>query len=194
LEAGLLNRLRTALTPLIDRVGSTLAKTGVSPTGWSLIGLFFALTSGLMYSRMFDGGWLLAGLLLLASGFFDMVDGAVARVTGTVSERGAFLDSNFDRVAEVLVYGGMTVGGVGEPVVVLAALALSLLVSYSRARGESLGVKVSGVGLGERAERVLILAAASIAGYPYYGVIAVAILAGVTFVQRILYILRGLVA
>ncbi len=187
----MLNRIREALTPLVDRVGSILAKTGITPTGWSVIGLLFAALSGSAYAGLW-GGVVWGGVLLLVSGFFDIVDGSVARVTDSVSQRGAFIDSNFDRTAEILVYGGIMVGMIGEPVVVLAALAVSLLVSYARAKGESLNVKLSGVGIGERAERIFVLALASIIGYPYYGVILVLALASVTFVHRLIYTAKEL--
>lgn len=187
----MLNKIRDALTPLIDKVGSTFAKTRITPTEWSGVSLLFAALSGTAYSGLW-GNWMWAGLLLLASGFFDIVDGAVARTLGSVSRRGAFIDSNFDRIAEVMVYGGITVGGIGEPVVVLAALAVSMLVSYSRARGETLNVELSGVGVGERAERIFILAVASIIGYPYYGVMLVLAVASITFIQRLIYTFREL--
>ncbi len=187
----MLNNIREALKPLIDDVGSAFAKTGVTPTGWSVVGLLFAALSGSAYAGFLGGGvW--GGVLLLVSGFFDIVDGAVAKVTGSVSRRGAFIDSNFDRVAEVVIYVGVMAGGVGEPTVILAALAASMLVSYARARGESLNVKLSGVGVGERAERMIILASASIMGYTYYGVIAVLTVATVTFAHRLVYTAKEL--
>ncbi|MFQ6135254.1 MAG: CDP-alcohol phosphatidyltransferase family protein [Nitrososphaerales archaeon] len=187
----MLNRIREALTPLMDRVGSTFAKTGITPTGWSFVALLFAALAGSAYAGLW-GGWVWGGVLLLVSGFFDIVDGSVARVTGSVSRRGAFVDSNFDRIAEIMVYGGIMVGRIGEPTVVLAALAVSMLVSYARARGESLNVKLSGVGVGERAERIFILALASIVGYPYYGVILVLAVASITFIHRLIYTTREL--
>lgn len=183
----LLNNIRESITPLIDRIGLIFAKTGISPTGWSIVGLFFALISGIAFSMMgldvFFGGF-----FLLVSGFFDIVDGSVARVTNKITKRGAFLDSVFDRVSEILVYGGLMIGGVGEPVIIFAALASSLMVSYTRTKGESLNVNVSGIGIGERAERIFILAILSIIGYPYYGISIILILATLTFLQRLIFI------
>ncbi len=189
----MLNRVREAVTPFLNKAGGAFAKTGISATGWSVFSLILAALSGAAYAGLLGtGGWILGGLLLLGSGFFDIVDGAVARATGSVSKRGAFIDSNFDRIAEVLVYGGVLVGGVGQPVIVFAALSASILVSYSRARGESLNVKLSGIGIGERAERIFILALASIAGYPYYGVLLVLAVAAITFLHRLIYTVREL--
>ena len=176
---------------MIDRIGSTFAKTGISPTGWSVVGLLFAALSGIAFSSLWSN-WIWGGILLLVSGFFDIVDGSVARVTETISKRGAFLDSNFDRIAEIMVYGGLISGAIGEPLVVFAALASSIMVSYVRAKGESLNVNVSGIGIGERAERIIILAISSILGFPYYGVILIVVLASLTFIQRFIYTIKKL--
>jgi len=118
------------------------------------------------------------------AGGFDIVDGAVARVTGKTSKQGAFLDSTLDRVAEVAVFAGILVGGYSSPILVLLALSFSLLVSYTRAKGDALGVALSGIGIGERSERLLILAVLSIAGLAYWGVILVLIAALYTFLER----------
>jgi archaetidylinositol phosphate synthase len=187
----LLNRIREAFSPFIDKGGTFFAKTGISPAGWSIVSLFLSVLSGMAYAGVF-GSWMLGGLFLLGSGFFDIVDGAVARATGTMSRRGAFIDSSFDRIAEVMVYGGIVIGGIGEPSIIFAALASSMLVSYTRARGESLNVKLSGIGIGERAERIFILALSSIAGYPYYGVVLVFAVASITFLHRLIYTVRVL--
>jgi len=187
----LLNNIRESITPLIDRIGLIFSKTGISPTGWSIVGLFFALFSGIAFSRIWlDVFW--GGFFLLVSGFFDIVDGSVARVTNKITKRGAFLDSVFDRVSEILVYGGLMIGGIGEPVIIFAAIASSLMVSYTRTKGESLNVNVSGIGIGERAERIFILAILSIMGYPYYGVSIILILATLTFLQRLIFISKKL--
>jgi archaetidylinositol phosphate synthase len=150
--------------------------------------------------------WLLfapviGGVLLLISGFFDIVDGSVARVTKQASKKGAFLDSTFDKISEVVIFGGIAFGGLASPFWCLIALGLSLLVSYTRARAESLGVELKGIGIGERAERMLILAIIGmiplnltippewIGILPRSGldlaVMIVAIVAGITLVQRI---------
>ena len=95
-------------------------------------------------------------------GFFDVLDGAVARATGRTSQRGAFLDSTLDRVSEVVVFLGILVGGYASPFLVLLALSLSLLVSYTRAKGDALGVNLAGIGVGERSERLVVLIVTSL--------------------------------
>jgi CDP-diacylglycerol--glycerol-3-phosphate 3-phosphatidyltransferase len=105
--------------------------------------------------------WLLAGILVLAFGIFDLFDGALARATGRASAFGAFLDSTLDRAGENLVYAGIAVGsaaagfslGVGLAV---QAMATSSIVTYARARAESVGIHGE-VGVAPRPERLIIL-------------------------------------
>ena len=92
----------------------------------------------------------------------------------------------FDKIAEVAIFLGILIGGYSEGYVVLLAITLSLLVSYTRARAESLGVQLQGIGIGERAERLLVIAIVGITGFLNYAVIIVAIIAGITFIQRII--------
>ena len=180
----LLNKLRATLDSAFLLTGRGFSKLGVTPTGWTFVGLSFALLSALAYGNRGSPWQPLAGLLVLASGFFDIVDGAVARATGRMTKRGAFLDSTLDRLGEVAIYLGIMVGGHSSPEWVLLAITFSLLVSYTRARGESLGIKLSGVGIGERSERLLILAVLSLVGLASYGVLLVAVVAILTFLQR----------
>jgi len=100
------------------------------------------------------------------------------------------LDSSLDRLAEAAIFTGIMLGGHAPPYLVLLALSFSLLVSYSRARGESLGVRMSGVGVGERAERIIVLAALTIFGFVHLGVIVVLILALITYLQRFIHVVN----
>ena len=185
------------------KLGSSFASTGLSANFWTALGLATAVSSGVVYSLPTFGhvdsfaASLGGGILLLISGFFDIVDGSVARVTKRVSSKGAFLDSSFDKIAEVTIFVGIAFGKLADPVWCVIALGLSMLVSYSRARAESVGVQLKGIGIGERAERLIILSIAgmvpiNVAGGTatqsllYWGVIAVAVVAGITLTQRII--------
>jgi len=179
-----LDRLRARLESNLRSVGNLFARFESSPTAWTIVGLVVSLLAGAAYATSGYSGEAIGGALVLVAGWFDIVDGAVARVTGRTSKRGAFLDSTLDRVAEVAVYGGVLLGGYSPPIVVLLALAMSLLVSYTRAKGDALGVALSGVGIGERSERLLILAILSMVGFAYWGVIAVLVVALYTFLER----------
>jgi len=179
-----LNNLRETLRPLLEKIGKAFASTGLSPNFWTCVGLILALSSAIVYGLGIEYGLIIGGILLLVSGFFDMVDGQVARVTGKTSQKGSYLDSMFDKIAEVAIFLGILIGGYTEPYLVLLAITLSLLVSYARAKSDAINVKLQGVGIGERAERLLVIAIIGIIGYMEPAVIIVVIIAGITLIQR----------
>ena len=182
----MLNNLRETLQPALEKMGRGFASTGLSPTFWTVVGLVFALVSAVVYGLGIEFGLIIGGILLLVSGFFDMVDGQVARVTGKTSRKGSYFDSMFDKIAETAIFLGILIGGYAEPYIVLLAITLSLLVSYARAKSDALNLKLQGVGIGERAERLLVIAIIGIIGYMEYAVIIVVIIAGITLIQRMI--------
>ena len=182
----MLNNLRGILQPTLEKIGKAFASTGLSANFWTWVGLVFALASALVYGLGIEFGLIIGGILLLVSGFFDMVDGQVARATGKTSQKGSYLDSMFDKIAEVAIFLGLLVGGYTEPYLVMLAITLSLLVSYARAKSDALNIKLQGVGIGERAERLLVIAIIGIIGYMEPAVIIVAVIAGITLVQRMI--------
>ena len=188
----MLDRLRGRLESFLGSVGNRFARLEASPTAWTIVGLAASLLSAAAYSSSGFEGEALGGVLVLVAGWFDVVDGAVAKATGRASRRGAFLDSTLDRVAEVAVFAGILVGGHASPALVLLALSFSLLVSYTRAKGDSLGVALSGVGIGERSERLLILAVSSLVGLVGWGLVLVLAVAVYTFLERTYRAVRAL--
>jgi CDP-diacylglycerol--glycerol-3-phosphate 3-phosphatidyltransferase len=138
----------------------------------------------------FAAGWPIAGgVLILAGGFFDLVDGVVARHRGIATRFGAFLDSTLDRWVDAVLLVGISVNfaRAGAPQhVALAGLALSLtiLVSYSKARAE-LVLPQFEIGLLERAERVVILAVGALFGLLVAALWIIAIGSAITAAQRI---------
>ncbi|TLX93060.1 MAG: CDP-alcohol phosphatidyltransferase family protein, partial [Thaumarchaeota archaeon] len=100
----MLNNLREGLGPLLQGIGKAFASTGLPANFWSAVGLGFAFASAIIYGVHIQYSYVIAGVLLLVSGFFDIVDGQVARVTGKTSKKGAFLDSIFDKIAEVAIF------------------------------------------------------------------------------------------
>ena len=197
----MLNRFREKLIPITTLIGNNFGSLGLSPTFWSIIGfafailssIFFGLTNFLNQQGIEFPSQIFASILLLISGFFDIVDGSVARVMKKSTTKGAFLDSNFDKVSEALIFIGIAIGGLSNPILVMIALSTSILVSYLRARAESLGIQLKGVGIGERAERLLIL---SICGFIpisesiQWGVIIIILISGFSFLQRFRYVLK----
>ena len=197
----MLNRFREKLIPISTLIGNNFGSLGLSPTFWSMIGfafailssVFFGLTNFLNQQGIEFPSQIFASILLLISGFFDIVDGSVARVMKKSSTKGAFLDSNFDKVSEALIFIGIAIGGLSNPILAMIALSTSILVSYLRAKAESLGIELKGVGIGERAERLLIL---SICGFIpisdsiQWGVIIIILISGFSFLQRFRYVLK----
>ena len=160
----MLNNLRNRFDPILDKVGRGFASLGFGPSFWTWIGLVLTIISAIMFSLHSPAigvDWytatFLGSLFLILAGFFDIVDGAVARVTKRTSALGGYLDSVVDKVSEIIVFVGILIGNFTNPVLVLVALSLSMLVSYTRARGEGLGVDLKGKGIAERAERILII-------------------------------------
>ena len=180
----MLDRLRGRLNAYLGKVGVAFSKLSPSPTLWTFVGLVSSLLAALAYASRGYRGELFGGVLILVAGWFDIVDGAVARATERESKRGAFLDSNLDRVAEVSIFLGILTGRYASALWVVLGLSASLLVSYARAKGDSLGVTLSGVGIGERSERLLVLSVASLIGFAGWGVVLVAILAALTYIER----------
>ena len=188
----MLNNLRDSLQPHLEKIGSSFASTGISPNGWSCISLAFAFASAFIYGMNIEFALIIGGVVLLVAGFFDIVDGQVARVSQKITKTGGFLDSVFDKIAEVAIFLGILVGGFAEPYLVFLAITFSLLVSYTRSKAESLGIKLQGIGIGERAERLLVIAIIGIIGFMEYAVIIVIIIACITFIQRIIVTVKAL--
>ncbi len=188
----MLNNLRNILRPTLEKIGKGFASTGLSPNFWTIVGLSFALISAIVYGLGIEFGLILGGILLLVSGFFDMVDGQVARITGKTSKKGEYLDSMFDKIAEVAIFLGILVGGYAEPYLVLLAITLSLLVSYARAKSDIINIKLQGIGIGERAERLLVIAIIGIIGFMDYAVVIVVIISGITLMQRMIFTAKNI--
>jgi archaetidylinositol phosphate synthase len=200
----LLNKLRNLLEPTLTRIGATFASTGLSANFWTGLGLAVSVLAAIAYTSnaFVNLDWtpwnfaaVIGGIFLLVSGFFDIVDGSVARITKRISNKGAFLDSVFDKIAELIIFGGIALGQLADSFWCLVALGLSLLVSYTRARAESLGGKLKGIGIGERAERLLIIAIIGmipVREAMQWAVIIVSIVAGITLAQRMAVTVRKL--
>jgi CDP-diacylglycerol--glycerol-3-phosphate 3-phosphatidyltransferase len=143
---------------VLDPIARLVGRTGISPNGITLIGFLLMVFVGVVLSQ----GYLrLAGVLLILAAFFDAIDGAVARMQDRVTRFGAFFDSTMDRYAEAAIFLGILVyflkqGGSTEVILAYITIVGSLMVSYTRARGEGLGVSIKG-GLLSRLERMVIL-------------------------------------
>jgi archaetidylinositol phosphate synthase len=193
----LLNKLRDLLEPTLTKIGASFASTGLSANFWTGLGVAASVLAAIFYTTNaflylewtpWNFAAVVGGIFLLVSGFFDIVDGSVARITKQISKKGAFLDSVSDKISEVIIFGGIALGQLADSFWCLVALGLSLLVSYARARAESLGGKLKGIGVGERAERLLIIAIIGMLPMReamQWAMIIVSIVAGITLAQRV---------
>lgn len=178
----------------VGGVGRIVARTNLSPNVITVIGLGLNFVVAAIIA---SGNLILGGVLLLVAGAFDVVDGAVARATNQVSRFGSFFDSTMDRYADALVLGGVLLylieddAGTLPLMLVFVTLVGSLMISYTRSRAESLGLR-GDIGFAQRAERVIILAAGLIAGQPVWALWVLAVLTQFTVLQRIVHVWREL--
>ncbi|MGN6359462.1 MAG: CDP-alcohol phosphatidyltransferase family protein [Thermomicrobiales bacterium] len=172
------------------KLAAWLRWTGLTPNMLTVIGLLINVA----VAAVLAGGWLrVGGVLVLVAGLFDLLDGAMARVTDHITPFGSFLDSTLDRYSEVILYGGLLIYLLSTTDYKVAAILIhcticgSLLVSYARARAEALGYKLQ-VGLLARPERIIILSAGLILGHVTWALWFLAIFTNVTAIQRIVHL------
>ncbi|MBC7130101.1 CDP-alcohol phosphatidyltransferase family protein [Candidatus Bathyarchaeota archaeon] len=192
----MLTKLKAKVQSAVASQAKAANRIGLSPNMISGIGLGLALLSAINYASG-RGNLPYAVVLLLLSGYCDMLDGALARLHGKTTTFGGFLDSMLDRYADAAMYIGLIIGGLCSAPWGLAALVGSLLVSYARARAESAGIKMETIGVAERPERLLTIAAASlvemvIANALELAVIFLTFLTNLTVFQRSFYAYRTL--
>ncbi len=209
-------RVRQGVQPIARGLG----RIGLTPNALTLIGFAIAVVAAYFAATQ---AWLYAGVLVIFGAVFDLFDGALARATNQTTRLGAFLDSTFDRWGEGVVYVGLSVGLLDAgylhgPWIAAAAMASAFMVSYVRAKSESLGFTpgtgMANIGLAPREIRVVILTIGLIGagllsqgvGDPYSGagggliplwwVVLVAslavitVLATITTIQRIFHVYR----
>lgn len=185
------DQLRGAFKWVLDPTAKFLHGLGVQPNLLTLSGLLGNTVGAYFVSQ---GQFPLGGLLMVLMGPIDALDGPLARLRGEEREFGAFVDSVTDRYSELVIFGGLLwfalEGGLTwQAVAVYLAAFGSVLVSYTRARAQSLGLEAK-VGWFSRVERFLVLAPALLFNIPYWGVALIALGANLTALQRILHV-RG---
>src|SRR5258705_2332964 len=187
-------RVKDGFVRLLGPLARLLITSGVHPNTITTVGTLVVVGSGVAFGT---GAVRLGGSLLLISGILDLLDGQVARQGGKITAFGAFYDSTLDRVGEAAVFAGLIFYFSNGPLpadmkpralaVGLVALVASLLVSYTRARAEALGVE-NKVGIAPRAERILLLGVPAVvlgAGPGRPGVVLFWIVAGAALVSPI---------
>jgi CDP-diacylglycerol--glycerol-3-phosphate 3-phosphatidyltransferase len=180
---------------ITDPIVGALGKSGITPNTLTLINLALNIVAAYVIAT---GHFLVGGVLILGSGLFDLLDGALARFNKQTTRFGAVLDSTVDRISEAATLCGLLIwyvsqeGATLEIVLVLVVLVGSFLVSYIRARAEGLGWQCQ-VGLFTRAERVIVLAIGLLLGgvstiSVFVALCVLALFVLVTVAQRLVYL------
>ena len=188
----MLSRFQHAVEGLFESSAGFFKRAGLSPNSITILGFVFTLATFLFYWRGLRYGWEIAGALLtlLLASYFDALDGAMARRYHQTSRLGGVLDSVLDRLGEMFLYSGLAIGDLVDFRIVLWALSASFMVSYVRTRAEAEGLRMKGVGIAERPERLLILIASTILQLFYpesltWGTLSIAVLASLTVIERV---------
>jgi CDP-diacylglycerol--glycerol-3-phosphate 3-phosphatidyltransferase len=191
--------LKNGALRVIEPAISLLARNRVSPNAITTVGTLVTVAAGVVYAT---GHIMTAGWIMAVTAFFDVIDGEVARRTGRCTVFGAFYDSSLDRVADGALMAGLTVFYATNPihhniymmVVCLVGIVGTFMVSYTRARAESLGIDAK-VGVMQRPERIVLLSAPqALFGLFWNGWVLIAIVillsvtAWITAVQRIAFV------
>ena len=212
--------LRARVRGLAVPVALAFGRLGLTPNALTVLG--FGISVAAAVAAGF-GAWIPAGLLVIFGGVFDLFDGALARATNRVSRLGAFLDSVFDRAGEAVIYLGIiaasqAAGFTAGTILGGAAMAASFMVSYARAKSESLGftpgTTMAAVGVAPREVRLVILTLGLLLTGAFGGIVRpvtvfgtvdpwwagrpalaislglIAVLASITTIQRIVHVAR----
>ncbi len=187
----MLSHYKERFTHWADPVARALLALRLRPNHLTVLGLGVSVLAALSFAR---GRERWGAVLLILAGLFDFFDGSLARLSGQVTPFGAFLDSVIDRYSDLVVMAGILVlfARMGRPTeVVLALLALigTVMVSYTKARAQAIGVACE-IGLMERPERLIVLIAGGLFDLMTPALWVLAVLVNLTAIQRILYTRR----
>lgn len=180
-----------------------LARLGVTPNTLTIVGLLLSVLTAVVIAQ---GLLVMGGVLVLFAGIFDMFDGAVARVRNAATTFGAFFDSTFDRYSESIIFLGLLLYALQHPglhdvlwpvaneqiwmiTLIYVAVVGSLMVSYTKARAEGLGLECK-TGLLARPERVVILAIGLLFGVCIWALVILAVFSNVTAIERMVSVWR----
>lgn len=187
----LTEQMRSRFKGILDPIAGFLNNLGLMPNTITILGLLGNTVGAIL---LVQGKMTLGGILILLMGPVDALDGTMARLRGESSAFGAFVDSVTDRYSELVIFAGLLIhyllgGDWFLAGLTYVAAAGSVLVSYVRARAQSLGYETK-VGVLTRMERYLVLAPSLVINLPVIGLWIIAVLANVTAFQRILDVRR----
>lgn len=190
------DRLRLLFKGITDPLGKFFNRIGLMPNTMTILGLAGNVVGAVLLAQ---GSLVAGGVVILLMGPVDALDGTMARLRGMAGKFGAFVDSVTDRYSELIIFGGLlyyytSQGDRFGTLLTFSAAAGSVLVSYVRARGQSLGWDTK-VGVLTRAERYLVLAPSLVLSFlspliPLVGIAIIAVFANITALQRIIDVRR----
>nr|MDO8099877.1 CDP-alcohol phosphatidyltransferase family protein [Candidatus Njordarchaeota archaeon] len=192
-------RLRTIFRPIVNSMAVLLIHLRLTPNMVTILGALLATMTPFL---MGSGEYIPFGLIVFLVGILDGVDGAIARIKKETSKWGGFLDSTLDRYGDCMILIAYLINPMMAPlgqaevlsiqfrVWVCIAIIGSLMVSYTRAKSEAIGVKKGDIGIAARSERLLVISITGALGViseyiTIYGLVVIAILANMTALQRI---------
>jgi CDP-diacylglycerol--glycerol-3-phosphate 3-phosphatidyltransferase len=188
----LTDKLRRRFQNVLQPIAGFLNRLGILPNTMTILGLLGNTVGAVFLSQ---GYITMAGFIFLLMGPMDALDGAMARLRGESSVYGAFLDSVTDRYSELVIYGGLLIHFASQEqwlasVATYIAAAGSVLVSYTRARAQSLGFEAK-VGAFTRVERFVVLVPLLIFNLPVFAVAILAFGTNLTALQRIVHVRKA---
>ena len=198
------NESRSVIKKVFEPIALAMGRAGLTPNGLTLIGFAITVIGSILVGLQL---WVVGGIVVFVGGVFDMFDGTLARATGKASTLGAFMDSTFDKMGEIIVFLGViagiqAAGATDVPVLVgAAALGASIMVSYARAKSDGLGYSsgmgLAAVGLMPREIRLVLISLGIVLTGTSIGLSAIEFALGVilvgaviTVIQRILFVYR----
>jgi archaetidylinositol phosphate synthase len=194
----MLSRIQYLVEGIFQSSSRLFHRVGLSPNSLTALGFLLWIAASLLFWGGLSGWeWGASVLVLVVAGYFDAVDGAMARKYAKVSKFGGVLDSVLDRLGEIAVYAGLAAGALISLWLAVWAMSASLMVSYVRARVAAEGVTLKGIGIAERPERLLILVFATLLwplfhDFLFWGILLIAVLSSITVLDRVFRASRAL--
>jgi len=191
----MISRIRFLFEKFFSKIIKGISSRNISPMLFSFLGLISSFLSAFFYINALNSNFylLLATFFFLLSGFFDAIDGAVARASKKTTLFGAYMDSILDRYVDIIIGISFIIGRLCSFFWGLFYIIGALMVSYTRARAESIGINLGGIGFAERGERIIFLlffSLIAIIDYNFfeYGIIFLSFLCHFTAIQRSIYV------
>ena len=191
------NESRARIKAIFEPIALAMGRAGLTPNALTLIGFAITTIGAVLVGLQL---WIVGGLVVFFGGVFDMFDGTLARATGQASPLGAFMDSVFDKLGEIIVFlgviAGMLAAGAADVPILVAAAAMgsAIMVSYTRAKSDGLGYSsgmgLAAVGIMPREIRLVIISLGIVLTGTSIGLSAIEFVLGVILVGSVLTVLQ----